>query len=353
MSETLMKFHPRAGYIYMPDARLRMPGQHGGYLVRANADGFRSEREFVKERNPSTFRVLLFGDSQSAADGVSNSARYSDLVEKSTPGLEIFNYAVSGHGPDQQLLVLEDQADVERDLVVMGLYVENIRRVTSRLFKSKNSHGEVTYRPKPYFVIENGSLTPRNLPVSKASWTDETLPDEFREHVYAHGQMDRVFDKLKEAFRQAPLDARLRRGIKTAAMRFQRFQPVPQYDSLDDPAWLLLRTILERFIERSQAPVVLMLIPHYFFLSQGSDPTAYQTRYRELAAATGCHIFDPLPELLERSDKERGELWSDAEGHLSRRGHEVLAELLRPWIGRFMSQRDVAPGPPPPAASSS
>ena len=50
MSRSQMKYHPRIGYTYMPSAKLRVAGVGGGYLVRTNAAGFRSDREFVRER---------------------------------------------------------------------------------------------------------------------------------------------------------------------------------------------------------------------------------------------------------------------------------------------------------------
>lgn len=340
MSETLMKYHPRAGYTYMPGAKLRMAGQRGGYLVRANASGFRSEREFAPERKPDTFRALLFGDSQTAADGVSNPGRYSDLLEKAVPGLEIYNYAVSGQSPDQQLLLLEEQAHVERDLVVFGLYVENIRRITSQVLKSRSPNGEILFRAKPYFEIENDTLVLRNVPVAKEAWTETTLPDDLRPYVYGHGEADRVIDHLKAAIRKVgPMAGPLARVAKSTAMRFGRMRPVPEYDTPDHPAWRLMRRILERFVELSKAPVLVVLIPHYFFLSQGSDPSDYQARFREFAAATGCHVYDPLPDLLQGSAEERSALWSDADGHLSASGHQTLARLLAPQLQQLMRAR--------------
>ena len=337
-----MKYHPRAGYTYMPEARWRVPSPRGGYLVRANAAGFRSEHEFVPERQPGTFRVLLFGDSQTAGDGVGNAGRYSDLLEKAVPGLEVYNYAVGGQAPDQQLLLFQEQTEIERDLVVVGMYVENIRRITTRLVKQRDTNGEVVFRAKPYFELEDDELVLHNVPVPKEAWTEETLPEEFRPHVYAHGVGERLVDHLKGALQRAPLTAPLRRAVKSAAMRLKRLDPVPEYDSPKDPVWLLLRKILETFVHESRAPVLLILIPHYFFLSERSDPSAYQARYRELEEATGCHVFDPLPGLLALTAEERSALWSDEAGHLSARGHEILARMLVPWMHRLLREREGA-----------
>jgi len=70
-----MKYHPLVGHTYMPNVKMRVPGVSGGYLVRTNGAGFRADREFLQERKPGVFRALLFGDSQSAGDGTSNSLR--------------------------------------------------------------------------------------------------------------------------------------------------------------------------------------------------------------------------------------------------------------------------------------
>ncbi|MES2932839.1 MAG: hypothetical protein V4805_05060, partial [Pseudomonadota bacterium] len=108
-----MKYHARIGFTYMPSAKLRSPGASGGYLVRTNAAGFRSDHEFPVQRSRGTFRALLFGDSQTAGDGVINALRYGDLIEKAVPGLEICNFGISGTGTDQHFLTYQENAALE------------------------------------------------------------------------------------------------------------------------------------------------------------------------------------------------------------------------------------------------
>ena len=91
-----MRHDPRFGYTYMPSVKLRVPTPTGGYLVCTNTAGFRSEREFVSSKPPNRLRVLLYGDSQTAGDGVSDKLRFSDLLESEIPDLEVYNYGVSG-----------------------------------------------------------------------------------------------------------------------------------------------------------------------------------------------------------------------------------------------------------------
>ena len=76
---TLFEYDPDIGYRFVPHLKTRVASPDGGYLVRTNGQGFRNDREF--ERDDSTPRILVFGDSFTAGDGVSNGSRYSDVLE--------------------------------------------------------------------------------------------------------------------------------------------------------------------------------------------------------------------------------------------------------------------------------
>src|SRR5262249_39118889 len=139
----------------------------GGYLVRSNAAGFRSDFEFAKTRTPGKFRAILFGDSQTAGDGVSNPNRYSDAAMRLLDGLEIYNYGLSGTGPDQQYLTYLDCADVQHDLVIIGLHVENILRVAKRFHVFRNSQSQEVVYAKPYYTLNTGQLVLNHVPVPR------------------------------------------------------------------------------------------------------------------------------------------------------------------------------------------
>ena len=346
MAKSLMKYHPRLGQTYMPSTRIRVPGPSGGFLVRTNAAGFRSDREVRQTCDPSVFRVLLFGDSQTAGDGLSNAQRYSDLLEAAVPGLEVENCAVSGTATDQQYLTWKEMAPATpHDLVIIAVYVENIRRIMRRVVKVRDAREAEVYRAKPYFELDGERLVLGNVPVRKQPWTDATLPDELRSHVFYYGQENILFKNpsrrllaLKRAL--APLGP-LRRVAKRLLTRLVKFQPVPEYDRRQSPAWLLMRQILKTWIAESHVPVLLMPLPLYFSLHGLSDARNYQARFTELAEETGCTLLDPLPEFLKLPQNKRAAVWSDAFGHLSASGHQMIAELLRTSVARFMAGRSV------------
>jgi carbamoyltransferase len=336
MSRSQMKYHPTIGFTYMPSAKLRMPAPGGGYLVRTNGAGFRSDREFERERTPGKFRALVFGDSQTAGDGGANAARYTDLVEKAVPGLELYNYALSGAGPDQHYLAYRECADVEHDLLVVALYVENIRRVARSIVQSLDADGAEAFYPKPYYVLKGGELVLHNVPVPKQPWTPTTLPPELRSQIYSFQETNFFSRDDRPGLRKLAAYVPMKKTLKQWAMRLSRYEPLPDYDDRSNSDWLLLRAILEAWFRASKTPVLLVSIPHYAYFLTPSGRPGYQARLRELADATGCHFYDPLGELAAFSDKDRRTFWSEASGHLSAEGHRVFARLLTPVLERRM-----------------
>lgn len=119
-------------------------------------------------RTPGLRRVLLFGDSFTPGDGVSDGLRYAELLETLLPDVEAYNYGLPGSGTDQQYLAWREHArDVEHDLVVCAVLVENIRRVTARYRLTRN-FGELEVLPKPYFELDPaGGLRLGHVPVPK------------------------------------------------------------------------------------------------------------------------------------------------------------------------------------------
>ncbi len=326
MWNALTQYHPRIGYTMMPSVKSRVPHETGGYLVRTNAAGFRSDHEFVKERTPGKFRAILFGDSQTAGDGCTNSARYSDVVMKLVPDLEVYNYGLPGSGPDQHYLTYQDCADVEHDLVIIGLHVENVVRTAARFTPFLDHVGKEVIYAKPYYTIEQGKLVLHHIPVPKAPFTKATIPPEdapFVDWGVPYAGLRSVAKKL---------------GLRDLLQKITKFQPVPDYDSPGNARWLLLRTILETWIRGCKAPVLLFLVPMWPFIEETSDPTSYQARFRELAEDTGCYLHDPLPDLWKYTEEERRAFRFKIDPHISPKGHKALAVSLASAIERIMGE---------------
>ena len=167
---SVTQHHPTIGYTFIPGikARVSLPNEEAAYLVRANAQGFRCDRDFKARKSEGKRRALLFGDSFTAGDGVSNGKRYGDLLEQLVEGLEVYNFGLPGTGTDQQYLAYQEFAEgIEHDLLILAVTVENIGRVASRFRPYVDERGETVVYAKPYYVLEEGRLSLKNVPVSK------------------------------------------------------------------------------------------------------------------------------------------------------------------------------------------
>src|SRR5262249_9616797 len=125
-----VRHHPVIGYEYVPGTRLEL-AQPGGrtYTLTVNQAGIRADREYLQAKPPGTRRLLVFGDSFAAGQYVSNSQRFTEMLERRVPRLEVLNFGLEGSGTDQQLLLYEEVGrKYEHDAVLVFPFLQNIRR---------------------------------------------------------------------------------------------------------------------------------------------------------------------------------------------------------------------------------
>jgi carbamoyltransferase len=330
MHRQVFQYHPMIGYHFIPGLRARIEAQDGGYLVRVNEAGFRSEHEFLRQKSPDKCRILLFGDSMTAGDLVGNKDRYSDHLERLLPSLEVYNFGLPGTGTDQQYLIYRDIASqFEHDLLLIGMFVENIRRIVARYRPAIDRDGRTWIQPKPYFTLRpDGELELHQVPVPRDPIPPDGLPASERDHVDTYGKFPRVRRVIRAL------------GIREVAQRLTKYQPLPAYDSADDPSWILLKAILTRWIQAAQVPVIVCLIPMDQHIEQTSSAEGYQARFRELEGLPRTTIHDPLPDFWEFSAEERRGFRFKHNRHLSPAGHRVLAESLSKVIAPLMQRRE-------------
>jgi hypothetical protein len=318
MERQIFTPEPSIGYRWVPGLRTRVEHEGGGYLVRTNETGFRSEREFAPTKPDGKFRILLFGDSFTAGDGVSNPKRYSDQLEQLLPDVEVFNLALSGSGTDQQLLLFRQFAPaLEHDLVVVGVMVENIRRIVARYRIARAPDGVERAYPKPYFTLDADELLLHGVPVA----SEPRELDSFDGAERAHLDLGGDFVGIRQAI------SRLGSGVKELALRVSRYQPLPAYSSTDNPGWRLMRRILEAWASESAAPVLVMPIPLYHYIEDIAEPT-YVERFEELHGYPNITLHDPLPYLRARPQAERRQLRFRTDEHPTALAHRLLAESL-------------------------
>lgn len=334
MAKNLFKYDPDIGYRFVPHLKGRVRHEGGGYLVRANAAGFRNDREFSETRIPAKTRLMFFGDSNTAGDGVSNGKRFSDIVERLIPQSECYNFGLPSSGVDQQYLAYATVgAQLDADLLVLCPMVDNIRRnlQDARLIHSGMS-GELALLPKPYFTLSEGQLTLHNSPVPKGHRPVTEAEND------GHGE---TVTPLRALARGAMARANARfPGLRSWSQRLRRLALPAEYNSPDHPGWLLMRGILVRWIAEARCPVVLMPIPTFEHIAGTLRSDPYRARFAELSRETGVPFIDLMPELQALNDATRARLRFPTDEHPTVEGHEVLGQMMAPHLARLLRQTD-------------
>ncbi len=340
----LYEYHPVIGFRFIPALKARVPHEGGGYLVRTNESGFRYDRRFERSKPAGTRRILLFGDSFTAGEGVSNGHRYSDCCERRIPGLEVYNFGLPATGLDQHYLIYKEYAqEIEHDLLVIAVFVENIRRVGSRYRHFLDDSGKRVLYAKPYYSLEAGALTLHGVPPPKHPVDASRLSDEDSRHVFRRER----FPRLKAAYQRLRHHHRfeqlvVKSGLKDRALRLLRYQPIAEYDDPRHPAWLVMSALLAQWIREHPRPVAVIPIPLYHYVAGLADPSKYQERLRGAAEAAGGAFFDPLPCLLRFSPAERRSFYYPQDGHLTKAGHEALSGCLSAFLENHLPARSLA-----------
>lgn len=327
VDKQLFEYHPVVGYRFIPNLQTRVQHESGGYLVRANSMGFRSELEFTAEKKQGQQRILLFGDSFTEGDGVSNKKRYSDLLMQMIPNTEVYNFGLRGTGTDQQYLIYNEFAkSIEHDLLMIVVYVENIRRVNAKYRYFRNGEGEKIVYQKPYFQLENKSLVLKNIPVNPNQVRYEELPEEEKGKVVREGR----FPLLRRWANKI--------GLKKQLQKLTKYQQYHEYHK-NTREWNLMKAILTKWISESEKPVLLVALPTHHYVDEGGDFTMIDRRFRELAGLKNLTIFNPLNELKKYSPEERRKFRFEVDVHPSPLGHQAYAKAFKPVIESILQKQ--------------
>jgi lysophospholipase L1-like esterase len=322
----IFEYHPTIAYRFIPGLQVRIPHESGGYLIRTNSAGFRCAHEFTAPKTPGKRRVLLFGDSFTAGDGVSNGKRFGDYLESMIPDLEVFNFGMPGTGTDQHYLIWRDFAQgIEADAVIISALVENIRRVNSHSRRFQNDKGEECIYAKPYFELEDGKPVLHNVPVQREPLT----PEQLAANDVKTARTGR-FLLLRNAVNKL--------GLRDIAQKVTGYQPLPEYDDPKGHDWLLMRAILLDWIPQVPQPVALMPFPLSQYIEDTAPCDNVIARFREVAQEAGCAMHDVLPDLKKHPMEERRTFRFPVDVHPTPKGHEEVAKSLVPTVEKLLSR---------------
>lgn len=337
-------YHEIFGVWFVPNIKAIVPHERGYFFVKTNSMGMRSSREYdIKLDSGISRRILVFGDSYTAGDGVNNEQRFTDLLEASEEELEVLNFGLSGSGVDQQLLIYEHLGQsFGGDTLLLCFSVEDINRIPGGYRSYENRvTGEIILVPKPYFTIRNGNLQLHHVPVPRERFLVSEAPKE----ILALQTIDRsrfpksvvsIYEFVNKHFFP------LRDPLIRLSHAYKFFHPYPQYDSADHPDSLLMKAILKRFADLADSrKVVLAPLPTFHCIEKLIQPN-YLEYFHELAEEDHRFQFvNLLPYFHKLPSKARHECYYARDYHFTPLGHSLIAKALHTEFSHILPRKEV------------
>lgn len=279
-----------------PDARCRLS---------VNAKGLRG-KAYPYERSKK-FRILALGDSYVWGDGVEENERFTEHLETLFKNrIEVMNGAMSGYGLDQCFLFFQQEGKKYRpDLVIYAMNAMDAADDLSRI-----AHA----RPKPYFVIKEGTLRLQGVPVPQDEEKRFGIP---RERVLLS-----PYPETNPLLRFLEKNTLLYPFFKQTIYKIQRRNEAMEL------AVLLLKTFDIRCSENG-VKFVILGVPLPNEIAERKSSFLYQDLVTHLRQREFTFI-DPYEILVTQSEKEL--LYFKQNGHWTAAGHRVIAEVLRDFL---------------------
>ena len=299
-----MAYHPVLGWWYVPNMRARIPMDGTFYMLRTNALGMRADRDYALEKPAGHKRLVVLGDSYTAADGVDNGQRYSDLLEQAHPSLEVMNFACPNTGTDQQVLIYEHLArPFDADAIVMGLVVENIGRNLQTCRPAGDPYEGVAYLPKPYYTLEQDELVLHNQPVPLEKRYEKDLGDWNCDFPYMKEHPEDSFAIYRYAEREH---------------------------------WRIMAAIIRRMFDLAGGrSVFLMPLPIFTHFLNDMPTEHYMARFAELVDdSAGRHLIDVMPHFMELSPAERATCRFTHDPHYTPVAQRAVARALEEALAK-------------------
>ncbi len=287
------------------------------YIVTANRLGFPGP-DYPEERSEGSIRIMTLGDAFTSAEGVDTEAAWPRLLERNLAErlpdrrIEVLNFAITGHGPNQYAAIADAYVPRFRpDVVIVGFFVNEYDDVLRSDRAFRRSIGFDRVAPDSWVSRLTGAhlLAWSRMHVSR--WLNETVRGRPWPHGYFLAQLaplERENAKVTGAGRDR-VKARLSQIAEAcrhveATLIVMMIPAPPQICDARDLAYF------PRHVELDD--------PHRFDVDQPQRVT------RELCAGLGIPTYDLRPLLTSLSECP----YQPRNLHWTERGHAAVAASM-------------------------
>lgn len=343
--------------------------------VTINSHGLR-DREIPYEADPDTTRILMLGDSTTAAMQVSLEDTFAKQLESALNdhdgSWEVINGGVNAYGTDNELLFyqLEGQK-YEPDIVFLNMYlandVYNNNQVLERRYGGQSA--------KPYFILNDaGELELQNFPVENTETFGTKVGTFLKKHFQlprfvaqtlalrgdVPGWLSPIISLFSGGRGGAPADGNNsspaineNEGVNVAETAVQT--PPRRPDVCDpDPlpiienAWAVTQALvleLQKEVEANGAQFAVLIIPAapQIVPPEGNGEWYCDAPNEELTAfldEAGIPYLDMLPTFREEAMDGGGPYYFERDFHMTSLGHDLTSDLLYQFVDESFATAD-------------
>jgi len=305
-NQPLYVFDETLGYVTKPGSVTEKTETYeANYTI--NKLGYRGE-PYDNLKKPGIFRIVLIGDSHGFGWGINDDETFATIIEKRLRNVEIINLSVSGYGTDQEFLRLKKEGlSYNPDLVIIQVCANDFTEI-----KRSSMYG----RAKPFFILQQGTLTLKNVPVKSNCNSDQEvyvacLPFPYRDWLQKNSRAYQVlnyrFLKFKKRFNNIL--------NKITGQRSSAADGNDNLSEIDDDALALFKAIIHKIhIELAAKDIKAIVIYWDEVLSKSGK-----------IDDINLPVIDLYQDTLQN---EKGILIPD-DGHFNKYGHVLVAESLR------------------------
>ncbi len=333
----IFQYDELLGHRFLPNKNVRINRYPYPYFNKTNAVGFRSDKEFKKERDSNKSRIVCLGDSFCAGDGVDNRDRITDLLMNRF-NIETYNLGLSGSGHDQHLLIQENYAaSYEHDAVVCLFYISDVRRNMNkyRVFQS-DEMGKGVKVYKPCFRLDNNNLVQDETTIP--TWDSNVIVDKA---IKKKNYIKIIYNVVIHKFVYFVLKIDKRLGNFIARIFLSKDLYISDYLTSKTKEWMLCKAIMQKIINNSNnKPVIIIPIPSYDYFFHDFE-RHYIDRYKELEEMSNVQVIDIIPGLRKIAKGKKEKYFIPLDGHFTSLGNVAVERVIAEHISKNKNLKSI------------